>query len=556
MIRVVVGICALGLLIGLGGDQGLAVPTDPGRRVALGIVPGGQGVAVGDRIRFALVARYEDGSVRDLSRAATWRSSSGSVVRLSRDGRAHGIARGKARVTATLPGGHAETTVEVGARSLGPLRVSTANPRYFQDRAGRVIYLAGDGTWSNLQDNGTTDPPPKFDYTGYLTFLQAHGMGMFRLYSWEQATWTGEIKGKYFLSPNVYLRTGPGNAKDGKPRFDLRRFNPAYFSRLRQRVIAARERGIYVIVMLFDGWSVDRKGDGENPWDGHPFNGANNINGVNGDLDHDGFGTETQTLADPRVTGLQEAYVRRVLQAVDDQPNVLYEISNESDADSVKWQNHMVEFVRSHEPRGRRHPVGITAMYPGGDNADLFASSADWVSPSGDVLNLAPATGAKVVIADTDHLCGVCGHDDFPWSALTRGLNPQLMDLYDGKAIGLGALDADERDPRWEILRRRLGVTEQLSQSLDMARLVPAGDLASTGYCLADVKRGTQYVVYLPRGGDVTVDLSASPATMSAQWVDPDTGVVTSTGSVAGRGKRSFSAPGNGDAVLVLRAGP
>ena len=130
------------------------------------------------------------------------------------------------------------------------------------------------------------------------------------------------------------------------------------------------------------------------------------------------------------------------------------------------------------------------------------------------------------------------------------------MDLYDGKAIGLGALDADERDPRWEILRRRLGVTEQLSQSLDMARLVPAGDLASTGYCLADVKRGTQYVVYLPRGGDVTVDLSASPATMSAQWVDPDTGVVTSTGSVAGRGKRSFSAPGNGDAVLVLRAGP
>ena len=77
MIRVVVGICALGLLIGLGGDQGLAVPTDPGRRVALGIVPGGQGVAVGDRIRFALVARYEDGSVRDLRRAATWRASSG-----------------------------------------------------------------------------------------------------------------------------------------------------------------------------------------------------------------------------------------------------------------------------------------------------------------------------------------------------------------------------------------------------------------------------------------------------------------------------------------------
>ena len=55
-------------------------------------------------------------------------------------------------------------------------------------------------------------------------------------------------------------------------------------------MIAARERGIYVIVMLFDGWSVERKGDGENPWDGHPFNRANNINGVDGDLNHDGSG--------------------------------------------------------------------------------------------------------------------------------------------------------------------------------------------------------------------------------------------------------------------------
>jgi hypothetical protein len=239
---------------------------------------------------------------------------------------------------------------------------------------------------------------------------------------------------------------------------------------------------------------------------------------------------------------------------VDDQPNVLYEISNESDPDSLKWQNHMVEFVKSHEPSGRRHPVGITAMYPDGENADLFSSAADWVSPNGDVENLDAGTGAKVVIADTDHLCGVCGHTDFPWSALTRGVNPLLMDVYDGKAIGLGALDRDASDPTWEILRRRLGVTEEFSRSLDLARLVPAGNLASTGYCLADVRSGRQYVVYLPRGGEVTVDLKASSSMMRTQWVDPDTGVVTSAGSVTGGGKRSFSAPGNGDAVLVLRA--
>jgi hypothetical protein len=34
----------------------------------------------------------------------------------------------------------------------GPLRVSTRNPRYFEDRAGKIVYLTGSHTWTNLQD--------------------------------------------------------------------------------------------------------------------------------------------------------------------------------------------------------------------------------------------------------------------------------------------------------------------------------------------------------------------------------------------------------------------
>lgn len=49
----------------------------------------------------------------------------------------------------------------------GPLRVLKANPRYFTDDSGRAIYLTGSHTWSNLQDMGTTDPPPRFDFQAY-----------------------------------------------------------------------------------------------------------------------------------------------------------------------------------------------------------------------------------------------------------------------------------------------------------------------------------------------------------------------------------------------------
>ena len=39
---------------------------------------------------------------------------------------------------------------------------------------------------------------------------------------------------------------------DGKPKFDLTKFDPAYFERLRSRVEAAGQRGIYTSVMLFE----------------------------------------------------------------------------------------------------------------------------------------------------------------------------------------------------------------------------------------------------------------------------------------------------------------
>jgi hypothetical protein len=358
----------------------------------------------------------------------------------------------------------------------------------------------------------------------------------------------------YFFSPSPYRRTGPGRALDGGLRFDLTQFNPQYFARLRRRVIAARERGIYVIVMLFNGWSVASKGLPNDAWVGHPFNRRNNVNGVDGDTNGNGEGDDTHTLADPRVTHLQERYVARVMRAVDDQPNVLYEISNESSAGSLPWQDHLVRFIRTKEPKGRKHPIGITAEFPGGTNASLLASAADWISPNGDVVNPAPANGRKVVLVDTDHLCGVCGDPSYPWRAFTRGLNPMLMDPWDGRFTEAAdwPVSADER--RWPLIRQRLGVTQALSERLDLARLTPASKLASSGYCLCDARHGTEYLVYLPEGGRFTVDVSASRTRLRVYWIDPDSGRESAGGEISGGGRRTIDAPGSGDAVLLLRA--
>ncbi len=130
----------------------------------------------------------------------------------------------------------------------GSLRVHPQNPRYFADGSGRAVYLTGSPTWNNLLDMGPSDPPPEFGYAAYLDFLERHNHNFFRLWAWEltDSTWDGT----HFVSPQPWMRAGPGNALDGKPRFDLARFNGAYFTRLRERVTAAGERGSRVKHLL------------------------------------------------------------------------------------------------------------------------------------------------------------------------------------------------------------------------------------------------------------------------------------------------------------------
>src|SRR6185295_2310172 len=156
---------------------------------------------------------------------------------------------------------------------------------------GKAVLLGGSHHWINLIDSGTTYPPPAFDYDAWLDFLATNHHNFFRL--WAQGlpkkNYGLQDAGPWYQSPQAWLRTGPDNATDGLPKFDLTLFNQAYFDRLRLRVEKARARGMYVSIMLFDGYHIqfDRRSD-----DGFPLTGANNINGVD-----DGGGTKSQDLS-------------------------------------------------------------------------------------------------------------------------------------------------------------------------------------------------------------------------------------------------------------------
>ncbi|MEN6427985.1 MAG: DUF6298 domain-containing protein [Phycisphaerales bacterium] len=441
---------------------------------------------------------------------------------------------------------------------MGPLTFCPQNPRYFQNAStGEIVYLTGSHTWANLVDMGPSDPPPPFDYQKYIDWMAKLNHNFMRMWTWELISWDTRANGEgkhHTTAPHAYSRTGPGLALDGKPRFDLTRYDPVYFERLHNRVAAARDRGIYVSVMLFEGWGLQFA---PGAWEGHPFHPSNNINGIDGDANADGKGVEIHELGTRSVTDIQEAYVRKVIDTVNEFDNVLYEISNENHPASTQWQYHMIRFIKEYERQiptrsgaagPQQHPVGMTFQYKDGTNQVLFDSPADWISPNPDGGyrdDPPPADGRKVVINDTDHLWGIGGDLAWVWKSFTRGYNPIFMDPYDGDVLG------ERLDPKWDSIRRTMGYTLRYAHRMDLSKARPNPEAASTRYCLANP--GNEYLVYKPTGGGGSVTVNVSTGTYAYEWFNPASGQEASRGTqTISDGETVFQCPVQGDAVLFL----
>lgn len=495
--------------------------------------------------------------------------------------------------------------------AAGPLVVSSANPRYFTIASGdgaerSAVYLTGSHVWNNFHDGQgagaeCAEIPEKFDYDAYLQFLTDHGHNFIRLWRWEHVKSQPVSTNHMCMAPQPWARSGPGMAVDGKPKFDLESFDQAYFDRLRNRLVAAGERGIYVAVMLFEGFALHLSTAPYNI-EGHPFYTANNVNGIGITSIND-----YQVLPlDPRIQALQEAYIRKVVDTVHDLPNVLYEVANESSGggsvdqtfaevlglssipdwgDSTGWQYWVIDCVKrvEQEQGYDAHPVGMTMQFPVADqtrvNHALFNSPADWISPGYDDEIFAngrhpmepgsppsrwyadppAADGRKVIITDTDHYAAGKGDALWAWKSFLRGHNPILMDF--GLSEGVNPPDpsagSSETSPynAFEAARFALGDTLRYARQIDLINMEPYNQLSSTGYSLANP--GVEYLVLQPdeAGGPFTVELAGGPYLV--QWYSLNRRETQDAGEimVADHGRITFTPPfaEAGPTVLYLK---
>jgi hypothetical protein len=477
----------------------------------------------------------------------------------------------------------------------GPLAVSSTNPRYFTAAAAaeEAVYLTGSHVNNNLHDGlgmGSDCPedPERFDFDAYLELLTERGHNFIRLWRWEQ--FRGQLAQAnvhFCMTPQPWPRTGPGSAKDGKPKFDLSAFDQSYFDRIRERVLAAGRAGIYASMMLFEGFSLHLTTVPDNI-EGHPFHAANNVNdiAIASIVDY-------QVLPlDPRVEALQLAYIRKVIDTVHDLSNVLYEVANESSGhaadsvvfpdgssietpigDSTQWQYWVINTVKDYErDMGYDpHPIGMTYLYPVADqskaNEPLWNSPADWISPGFDdalgegrwFTDPPPNDGSKVVLLDTDHFSPFSSNALWVWKAFLRGHNPILYDL--GILGGGVPPDPSEGDPSFDSLepaRHAMGDTRDIAEQIKLITMQPRTDLSSTGFALANP--GTEYLILQPSETADPFTIALTPGQYAVEWrrlTGRDT-LPSAALTVPDDGKIDISAPSDiaGPAVLHLRRIP
>jgi hypothetical protein len=274
------------------------------------------------------------------------------------------------------------------------------------------------------------------------------------------------------------------------------------------------------------------------------------------------------------ITSVQDVFVRRTIDTLNDLPNVLWIVSEEAPPHSTWWNSHLIALIREYE-RGKahQHPVGYAALDSAPDSI-LYNSDADWVAPTGRI-SPAKSCGAgqpacKININDSDHSYFGMWNDspqrnrNYAWENFLSGNQVLFMDPYlvyyprENRNLCLLPVNGigSRPDPRWDNFRSNLGYLLKYSRKLNLANVSPRPSLCSTTHCLAQTPpNGAEYLAYAPGGGVFTMDLSAMPSSrkLSVEWFNPADGRTIADAPIpAGSPSLPFHAPFSGDAVLFL----
>lgn len=196
-----------------------------------------------------------------------------------------------------------------------PITIHPRNPRYFFWKNRPTVLVASGEHYGSVIN-------PDFNYELYLATISAAGLNHTRLFLGDYVE-----EGKTFGITNDVIEPAPGRvltpwARSDTPgyamggnKFDLDRWEPAYFERLHGFVQEAAKQNIVVEVVLFF------IGPG---WDNAPLNPKNNVNEPKV-----ADAAQYLSLENTGMLKRQEAYCRKLVGELNPYSNLIFNVCNE-----------------------------------------------------------------------------------------------------------------------------------------------------------------------------------------------------------------------------------
>jgi hypothetical protein len=221
--------------------------------------------------------------------------------------------------------------------AVKPISVHPSNPHYFSYGGKPIILISSGDIYYDVFS-------PSQDFRVYLDTLASYGNNFTRMYP-AGCTAFVPADGADSILPWVKLKNG---------KFDLDRWNPAYFRRLHDFMGYARKKGVIVDACMFNGFTVEWAKLNNHCWPLLPFNPANNIQGEGcSNMDH------FTSLLSPSNVKRQKEYIRKICGELSGYDNLIYDTSDEPDCLgnlpiglSNAWVEVMLEELHSAD-RGR-----------------------------------------------------------------------------------------------------------------------------------------------------------------------------------------------------------
>lgn len=427
------------------------------------------------------------------------------------------------------------------AFAAAPLALHPDNPHYFVWRGQPTVLITSGEHYGAVLNRD-------FDFRKYLDTLAQDGLNLTRTFSGAYCEPPGAFSiARNTLAPEPgrllcpWARSDQPGYANGGNKFDLTRWNDAYFQRLREFVGYAAKRGVVVELNLFCPMYEDTM------WRLSPMNAANNVNGL-------GAIARTNVYTLDKNAGLlaaQEALVRKLVTELKEFDNLYYEICNEPYFGGVTmaWQHRIADtIVETERPLGVRHLIS--------QNIANDKAKVEHPHPAVSIFNFhyayPPETvamnyGLNKVIGDNE--TGFRGTNDLPyrveaWSFLLAGgglFNNLDYSFVAGHEDGTFGYPANQPGGGNPVFRRQMKILGDFIRSFDFVRLKPdagaiAGGVPRGHRAYALVEPGQAWAIYLARDTKdknaptgpqaATLNLTLPAGSYGVEWVNPKTGAV------------------------------